>query len=281
MTMRSRLKRASVRRAALVTLAAISIVLSGTLSAEAGEPTNQIRGHVAKMYDSLGASTSSASPARIPALRKVADQMFDWGAMSKDTLGEHWARRSAEERSEFARLFVNLFQDAYLSKIRLTEADKFQYLGDTVHEDDATVRTNVVTKNGSVIPVTYRARRDEAGHWRVYDLDVEGVSLIRNYRAQFDSIIRRTSFEQLIARMKVAEEKRTGSLGPRIGVPPAFVEVAPALLRSGREARTGIRAVLMAPDARRETDQAGLTVIVAAPNAERLASARRSASNLA
>src|SRR5262245_54182801 len=209
------------RHAALVTLAGVSMVLTVTLSAsEAGEPTDQIRAHIAKMYDSLGSSTSEGSPARIPALQKAADQMFDWEAMSKDTLGEHWAKRSAEERSEFARLFVNLFEDAYLSKIRLTEADKFQYLGDTASGEAAVVRTNVVTKHGSVIPVTYRARRDGAGHWRVYDLDVERVSLIRNYRAQFDSIIRRTSFEQLIARMKVAEDKRSSSLGARTGIPP-------------------------------------------------------------
>jgi phospholipid transport system substrate-binding protein len=212
-----------------VTLATIGIALSGQLSrSEAGEPTDQIRTHIAKMYESLRSSPSAGSPTRIPALQTAADEMFDWGAMSKDSLGEHWAKRSAEERSEFARLFVSLFEDAYLSKIRLAEADKFQYLGDTVHEDDAVVRTNVVTKNGSVISVIYRARRDDAGRWRVYDLDVERVSLIRNYRAQFDSIIRRTSFEQLIARMKVAEDKRTSSLGARTRALAQAVEAAPA-----------------------------------------------------
>jgi phospholipid transport system substrate-binding protein len=60
--------------------------------------------------------------------------------------------------------------------------------------------------------VSYRARQD-AGRWRVYDLDVEGISLVRNYRSQFDSVIRRTSFEQLLARMKALEDKRTGFEG--------------------------------------------------------------------
>ena len=145
-------------------------------------------------------------------LRKVADQMFDWSAMAREALGDHWAKRSTEERNEFARLFVNLFEDGYLSKIRLAEADKFEYLGDTVQGDDAVVRTRVVTRNGTAIPVSYRARRD-AGRWRVYDLDVEGISLVRNYRSQFDSVIRRTSFEQLLARMKALEDKRTGFEG--------------------------------------------------------------------
>jgi len=64
-------------------------------------------------------------------VRKVAEQMFDWTAMAREALGDHWAKRNAEERNEFGRLFVNLFEDGYLSKIRLAEADKFEYRGDT------------------------------------------------------------------------------------------------------------------------------------------------------
>jgi len=137
--------------------------------------------------------------------------------MAREALGDYWAKRNADERSEFARLFVNLFEGGYLSKIRLAEADKFEYLGDTVQGDEAVVRTRVVTRNGIAIPVSYLARREEAGRWRVYDLDVEGISLIRNYRSQFDSIIRRTSFEQLLARMKALEDKRTGFESGRAG----------------------------------------------------------------
>jgi phospholipid transport system substrate-binding protein len=146
-------------------------------------------------------------------VRKVADQMFDWRAMAREALGDDWAKRSAEEQNEFARLFVNLFEGAYLSKIRLAEADKFEYLGETAVGNEAVVRTRVVTRNGSAIPVNYRARRDEAGRWRVYDLDVERISLVRNYRSQFASIIRRTSFEQLLARLKAVEDKRAGVEG--------------------------------------------------------------------
>jgi phospholipid transport system substrate-binding protein len=193
-----------------VALVAVSMVLLAEgPAAMAGEPTEQIRARIAEMYDAVGSSSSSASPSRMASVRKVADNMFDWGAMAKDALGEHWSKQAAQERSEFTRLFANLFADAYLSKIRLAEADKFEYLGDTVQGDDAVVRTRVVIKNGTAIPVSYRVRRNEAGHWRVYDLDVERVSLVRNYRAQFDSILRRTSFEQLLAQMKAAEAKRT------------------------------------------------------------------------
>jgi phospholipid transport system substrate-binding protein len=197
----------------VVALSAISMLLLGDLgTARAGEPTDQIRAHIAAMYTVQGASASAPSPSRMDSVRKVADQMFDWSAMAREAQGDHGAKRSPEERNEFTRLFVNLFEGGYLSKIRLAEADKFEYLGDTVQGDDAVVRTRVLTKNGTAIPVSYRARLD-AGRWRVYDLDVEGISLVRNYRSQFDSVIRRTSFEQLLARMKAREDKRTGLEG--------------------------------------------------------------------
>jgi phospholipid transport system substrate-binding protein len=216
MTTRSPWKGVRRARAAMLVFAAVSMLV-GERTAMAGEPTDQIRAHIAAMYGALGGSASSPSPSRMASVRKVADQMFDWSAMAKEALGDHWAKRNAEERNEFARLFVSLFEDGYLSKIRLAEADKFEYLGDTAQGDEAVVRTRVVTRNGTAILVSYRARREEAGRWRVYDLDVERISLVRNYRAQFDSIIRRTSFEQLLARMKALEDKRTGFEGGRAG----------------------------------------------------------------
>jgi len=211
MTTLSRRKGARVRTGVLA-IAAVSMLLLGEpRAAMAGEPTDQIRAHITVMYGAVGASASA--PSGMGSVRKVADQMFDWRAMAREALGDHWAKRSAEEQNEFARLFMNLFEDAYLSKIRLAEADKFEYLGETAVGDEAVVRTRVVTRNGSAIPVNYRTRRDEAGRWRVYDLDVERISLVRNYRSQFDSIIRRTSFEQLLARLKAVEDKRTGLQG--------------------------------------------------------------------
>jgi phospholipid transport system substrate-binding protein len=213
MTTCSRRRVARVRTGVLAIVAVSGLLLGGARAAMAGEPTDQIRAHITVMYGAVGASASAPSPSGMGSVRKVADQMFDWRAMAREALGDHWAKRSVEEQNEFARLFMNLFEDAYLSKIRLAEAEKFEYLGETAVGDEAVVRTRVVTRNGSAIPVNYRTRRDEAGHWRVHDLDVERISLVRNYRSQFDSIIRRTSFEQLIARLKAVEDKRAGLQG--------------------------------------------------------------------
>ena len=213
MTIGSRRKGARARMGVLAITAVSTLLLGGPRAAMAGEPTDQIRAHITVMYGAVGASASAPSPSGMGSVRKVADQMFDWRAMAREALGDHWAKRSPEEQNEFARLFMNLFENAYLSKIRLAEADKFEYLGETAMGDEAVVRTRVVTRNGSAIPVNYPTRRDEAGRWRVYDLDVERISLVRNYRSQFDSIIRRTSFEQLLARLKAVEDKRNSVEG--------------------------------------------------------------------
>ena len=73
------------------------------------------------------------------------------------------------------------------------------------------VRTQITTNNGTVIPVNYRARRGEGGSWRVYDLDIGGVSLVNNYRTQFNSIIGRSSYAELVNKLKALREQRGGA----------------------------------------------------------------------
>src|SRR5260370_6615867 len=160
MTTRSRRKGA---RAGVLAIAAVSVLLLGEpRAAIAGGPTDQIRAHIAVMYRALGASVSAPSPSGTGSVRKVADQMFDWRAIAREALGDHSTKRSAEEQNEFARLFVNLFEDAYLSKIRLAEADKFEDLGETAVGDGAGGRPRAVTRNGSAIPINDLTRRDAA-----------------------------------------------------------------------------------------------------------------------
>jgi len=136
--------------------------------------------------------------------------MFDWPEMAKGALGKHWQERSPSERDDFVRLFAAVFERAYLSKIQLVDAEHFTYLGEAIEGEHATVRTTVTAKNGSVIAVDYRTRVAEGGSWRVYDLDTEGISLVGNYRTQFNSIITRSSYSELVKRLKAARELHGG-----------------------------------------------------------------------
>ena len=169
--------------------------------AGAGAPTDQVRTQVESIYQTAG------RPAEAKALM---EQLFDWSEMSRRALGPYWSERSTAERTEFERLFTALFVRAYLSKIHLVDADRFQYLGDAVNGDEAVVRTRIVTKHDQEIPVNYRARLD-GSRWRVYDLDVEGVSLLDNYRRQFSSIINRSSYTELVSRLTKTVAERSGT----------------------------------------------------------------------
>lgn len=171
------------------------------MGAFAGAPTDQIRERIEQVYHGFNAAPPAA---RHAAVRKIIDQMFDWAEMAKRSLGRHWQDRTAAERAEFTQLFADLFEHAYVSKIQLADADRFQYLGDAVEGNRAVVRTKIVTRNGSEISVDYLTRPDDRSRWRVDDLNIEGVSLVENYRAQFNTVITRSSYRGLVERLKAA-----------------------------------------------------------------------------
>ncbi len=195
----------------LAVAATLLVCFSGPSAAVSGGPTDQIRGHVDEMYRLVSSASSerSASDSQA-AVRKVADRMFDWPEMARGALGKHWQERTSSERDEFVRLFAAVFERAYLSKIQLADAEHFTYLGEAIEGEHARVRTTVTAKNGSVVAVDYRTRVGEEGSWRVYDLDAEGISLVGNYRTQFNSIIARSSYFELVKRLKAARESHSG-----------------------------------------------------------------------
>jgi phospholipid transport system substrate-binding protein len=194
---------------ALAVAATLLVSVSGHSAAVSGGPTDQIRGHVDEMYRLVSNASDPASGSQT-AVRKVADRMFDWPEMARGALGKHWQERTPSERDEFVRLFAAVFERAYLSKIQLADAEHFTYLGEAIDGEHATVRTTVTAKNGSVIAVDYRTRVGEGGSWRVYDLNTEGISLVGNYRTQFNSIIARSSYSELVKRLKATRESHSG-----------------------------------------------------------------------
>lgn len=136
--------------------------------------------------------------------------MFDWSEMARQALGRHWEQRTPEERAEFTRLFSDLFEESYVSTVKLSEALTFTYLGDSIAGERAVVRTTVTTRHGNEIAVAYRTRLRGDAQWKVYDLDVESVSLVRNYRFQIDKILLHSSYRELLEKLK-EKSKRDGA----------------------------------------------------------------------
>ena len=190
-------------------LAAGLLLLLGAPRAWAGAPSDQLKTQIdraVKVLDDLAGKKDTKVQERRAAVRKIANEIFDFGETAKRSLARHWTPRTPAEREEFVRLFADLLERSYISRIELYGGEKIAYVGETIDGDQAVVRTRLVTKQGTEIPVEYRMRLRD-GKWLVYDVVIEGVSLIANYRAQFNKIITTSSYEELVKRMKTKQEE--------------------------------------------------------------------------
>ncbi|MBI4636646.1 MAG: ABC transporter substrate-binding protein [Candidatus Rokubacteria bacterium] len=187
--------------------AALAVVVLAT-GALAG-PIDQIRQYgdqVVKVLEDPGLRGPDRRLERRAAVRRIAIEIFDLGETAKRALGRHWQARTEAEREEFVRLFAELLESAYLSKIDFYGGEKLRYVGESIDGDHAIVRGRVATKQGTEVPVDARMlRRGE--RWLIYDVTIENVSLIGNYRAQFDRIIRASSYEELVKRLQAKREE--------------------------------------------------------------------------
>ena len=141
-------------------------------------------------------------------LRKLADEFFDWEGMAQTALSVHWRNRTPAERKEFTDLFARFLDRTYMDRIEDYSGEKIEYLGEEIdkeYPDEAVVRANGITAKNTAIPVEYLMIELD-GTWKVYDVLIEGVSLLRNYTSQFNSIILRSSYEDLVKMLKERTE---------------------------------------------------------------------------
>jgi phospholipid transport system substrate-binding protein len=208
------------RRRAVAAVALV-VTLMFSRDAWAGPPTDQLRTQIDRVVKALEdpeLKKENKHRERRLFVRKIAEEIFDFTETAKRSLGRHWLQRTPAERKEFVDLFADLLERSYLSKIELYNGEKIMYLGDTVDGDYATVRTKLLTKQGTEIPVEYRMVR-QGDRWIVYDVVIEGVSLVANYRTQFNKIIQTSSYQELVRKMKAKqaefsdEPKRTSTTG--------------------------------------------------------------------
>jgi phospholipid transport system substrate-binding protein len=178
----------------------------------AGEPTEQIKVQLERVLKTVQDPEvkKGGRVAERRAVRKIAEEIFDFGDTARRALARHWAQRSPAEREEFVALFTDVFEHAYLSKVELLQGDRVAYLGDSIEAGVATVRTRLTTKQGSQLGVDYRMQRASSGRWLVYDVLIENVSLVDNYRNQFNSVIQRSSYQELVRKLKAIQSQLQG-----------------------------------------------------------------------
>lgn len=190
-------------------LAATVLVAALVSPAFAGPPTDTLRQGVDRVLRIV------EKPGDHPAeIRKIAAELFDFEQTARRSLGPHWNARTPEERREFVDLFADLLERTYVRRIESGAGGTVTYVAESVDGDEATVRTRVLTKEGADIPIDYRMRRKN-GRWVIYDVTIEGVSLIANYRTQFNKVIQTESYDALVARLRSKEPEPAASPVPR------------------------------------------------------------------
>jgi len=142
-------------------------------------------------------------------IKAVIHERIDAAEMAKRSLGPEWRRRSPEERKEFVKLFTELIESSYLATIESVE--KVRFLKEQVDGDYAEVKTQVIDNKGLESAVDYRIHNVN-GDWKVYDVVVDNLSLVNNYRTQFSRVLASYSYAELIRRMKATALNATGEL---------------------------------------------------------------------
>ena len=180
--------------------------------AAGGAPTEQIQSAVEKV-------TMILKDAKLPAeskrreLKEAVYPKFDFTEMARRSLGAHWQRRSADEQREFVKLFTDLVESAYMTNLEAYQGEKVIISGEKQDKEYAQVDTKIVTKKGEEFAVDYKLRQ-AGSDWKIYDVVIENISLVNNYRSQFNRVIAQSSFDGLFRKMKdkqfeAAGKKRT------------------------------------------------------------------------
>lgn len=143
---------------------------------------------------------------RRAALKNAISSIFDYGEMAKRSLGVHWKERTKAEQKEFVDLFAALLENSYAGKIESYENEKIVYDKETVEGDYAEVKSRVVTAKRDEYSLDYRLLR-EGNRWMVYDVVIEGVSLVSNYRSQFNRIITSQGYGELVRKLRAKSQE--------------------------------------------------------------------------
>jgi len=178
----------------MINLTVVSVCFAGS------EITNKLKNTINKVISTLNdEALKNDLPARRAILRKTINDQFNYRQMVMRSLAKNWDVRSAEEQQLFIALFKSLLENSYANKLESFSNEKINYLDEVVKGEYALVKTEVVRK-ATTVGVDYKLVR-ENGVWQVYDFVIEGVSMVRNYRAQFTKIIHKHSYEVLVQKL--------------------------------------------------------------------------------
>lgn len=208
---------------ALALVAATLLVVWEPGESVAGPATDQVKGTVDQVLKILNDPTLKGEQKlkeRRAKIRQVVLQRFGFTEMSKRSLGRYWNERTPQERTEFVGLYTDLLERSYVDRVDGYSGEQVAYLGETLDGNYSEVRSKILTKKSQEVSIVYRLLMNGA-NWEVYDVIIEGVSLVNNYRTQFSKIIRTSSYEELVKKMQA---KLVGEEAGEISAPKPKVK---------------------------------------------------------
>ena len=185
-----------------ITLPILFFALAAASAVQSADqtPTEQVKATVDQVLRILREHPSSENEQ----LQRVIAQRFDFAEMSQRSLGSRWRKLTRAEQQEFVDVFTKLLKENYLGQIKAYQNQEVRFTGERRDSDFAVVETRIVPQQGEPIAINYRLQLS-GGEWKVYDVVIEDVSLVNNYRSQFNRVLARNSFSDLIRRMKDKE----------------------------------------------------------------------------
>jgi phospholipid transport system substrate-binding protein len=203
-----------------VVLACVLAVGLGRVAAAAGPVTDQLKGAIDRVIKTIDDPGLKAEADRRAAVRRIANDIFDFNEIARRSLARHWQPLTDRQREEFTALFSDLLERSYISKIELYGGEKIVYASERIDGDTANVGTRIITKNGTEVPIDYRLLK-KADRWLVYDVNIEGVSLVSNYRTQFNKIIQTASYDELVQKLRTKQDELAADASSRPKKEPA------------------------------------------------------------
>ena len=171
----------------------------------ADTPMEQLRETIQQVMLTMNGAETRGDPELRERLRDALMPRFDWFEMAKQTLGKHWSAVPSRQH-EFVAVFAEFLGNSYVGKIGSYKDEKIVFVHESIEKNLAQVDTKIVPSKGDPTSVNYRLHRVE-GEWKIYDVVVEDISVVANYRSQFNRILAKGSFDELIKRLKEKETK--------------------------------------------------------------------------
>jgi len=200
-------------RCKIVVFISILLFFSITFQAKAEEsPLSIVEASIGEILNILASEEYKNEETR-PQMREkifsITDDKFSWEEIGKRCLGRKWRDQTEKDREKFVELFTKLLKENYIEKLEIYSQEEVIYVKEILKGKYAEVRTQIVQKKGEKIPVYYRMINRGNG-WLVYDVVIEGISLVKNYRSQFDDMLGKSTFKEFLENLKekVSERKK-------------------------------------------------------------------------